>query len=982
MRRGGERFRIWGVNLTGWTHGSTNLPPKELAPLWAAELARFGINCVRFHFLDLTTRDPNDNSPRRRPAGLIDRHRKDTQAFDPDQIDRLDFFVAELKKRGIYSDLNLNVGRTYKEGDGVPDWDQIAHAKGMTYIGDRLLELQRDYARQLLTHYNPYTKSEYCHEPAVAIVEIVNENSIVEFWLRNWLRGERKPENPHYMLDLTPYYEQRLAEKYNAWLKQTKSPQQLAQLCEQAGVEPGAPIPRLHREEFRDAPRERFHAEATFYMEMEKQFFLGMEDYLKKDLGVESLVIGTADHTYWLPNQPLLRSTSLMDIVDGHVYWQHPAIWNTRNTPMVNEPLRSTIVKLSRSACAGKPYTVSEVNHPNPNEYACEMIPILAAYAAFQDWDGIFFYTFEPKVGDDFQPFVVDPFDIMLDPVKMVQMAAGALLFARPDVQPARETVLRSYSADQLIESMRLPEAERPYFSPGFPLSIPLRHESRIRCLDCQPTGEFASPGGPPYVSDTGELAWHVSQGKGGLVTIDTPRTQALVGFVRANGKSTSQLSAEVKNDFCAITVSSLDSKPLSFSSTLLLTACADRKHGHEMERAAHTVGRVGQWADVDRAGHRLADAPRTGGSDRSAIGAAGRRRSAARAAYSRRQARRRLGDPARRPADHVLPDSCAAFGRRRRSLVREMSDRPMKSEHPICRYSARWSAFLAVVVVGVCPTQAPAAGDPPAAQQLGRIQAKRLEEVSGIAASRQNPHILWMHNDGDARQLYAVHTSGQVVARLQLPTHVTDLEDIAIGPGPTPGVDYLYLGDIGDNEEDHDEVRVLRLAEPRLSSGGPIELEAGRIEQLRLTYPGGSYDAEALLVDPLTGDLFIVSKERKRARVFRARAESWSNDAVTRLEPMGKLKVKYISGGDVSRDGKYVLLRRESRGWLWSRQAGESLEAALAGSPRKVAVRIEGQSLNGESVAFSPDGSGYYTVSEGRNEPIGWFPLEPNARQ
>ena len=63
------------------------------------------------------------------------------------------------------------------------------------------------------------------------------------------------------------------------------------------------------------------------------------------------------------------------------------------NTPMVNDPLHSTVVQLSRSAVAGKPYTVSEVNHPFPNEYACEGIPILAAYAALHDWDGMFWYT-------------------------------------------------------------------------------------------------------------------------------------------------------------------------------------------------------------------------------------------------------------------------------------------------------------------------------------------------------------------------------------------------------------------------------------------------------------------------------------------------------------------------------------------------------------------------------------------------------------
>ena len=86
--------------------------------------------------------------------------------------------------------------------------------------------------------------------------------------------------------------------------------------------------------------------------------------------------------------------------------------------------------ELSRSAFVGKPYTISEVNHPNPNEYASETIPILAAYGAFQDWDGIFVYTFEPKALDDWQPYVVDNFDITLDPVKMIQMSVGALLMS------------------------------------------------------------------------------------------------------------------------------------------------------------------------------------------------------------------------------------------------------------------------------------------------------------------------------------------------------------------------------------------------------------------------------------------------------------------------------------------------------------------------------------------------------------------------
>jgi hypothetical protein len=627
VKGNGERLRIWGVNLTGWTRGSTNLPPKDQAAFWAKTLARFGVNCVRFHFLDLTTHDPAHEAERVAmrakaeaegrhnsvpPAGLIDAARDDTQHFDADALDRLDYFVAELKKVGIYSNLNLNVGRRYKPGDHAPDADLIGVAKGVTYIGERLLELQRDYARQLLTHRNPYTGNEYRHEPAVATVEIVNENSIYEFWARNWLRGELTPTGEHYQLDFTPLYAKQLDAMYNTWLATHRTPEQLSEIRRQAGVAANAPVPRLHRGDFSTAGRDRFYAEAEFYGDIEKQFFLGMRSFLKDELGVQSPVIATADHTYWIPNQPLLRSTSLLDWVDGHVYWQHPAIWGRRNTPMVDQPLHSTIVKLSRSPFLDRPFTVSEVNQPNPSEYVAEMIPLLAGYAAFQDWDGIYFYTFEPKVGSDARPYVDDYFDITLDPVKMVQMTVGALLFERGDVRAAREIVSRTYSKEQVNEALRLPESERPYFTPGFPLSIPLRHESRIRALDAEPTAKFTDDPSPPYVADTGELVWTVGHrvsplsrtavhdsGPGpkpggtmeppaaddwppgsatehtGVVTVDTPRTQALVGFIRDHNRTTRHLAAEVKNDFCAITLSSLTSEPIQRSRKLLLTACS-----------------------------------------------------------------------------------------------------------------------------------------------------------------------------------------------------------------------------------------------------------------------------------------------------------------------------------------------------------------------------------------------------------------------
>jgi hypothetical protein len=222
---------------------------------------------------------------------------------------------------------------------------------------------------------------------------------------------------------------------------------------------------------------------------------------------------------------------------------------------------------------ADKPYTVSEVNHPFPNQYACEGIPILAAYAGFQDWDGIVWYCFEQKRDPNWKPYVGDPFDVSLDPIKMPQIMAGALMFERGDVAAAQQTIIRTYTTQQVYDSRLLARAERPYFTPGFPLSEPLLHESRIGSLSGPPTAAIAAQAPGTYTSDTGQLVWYTNPRQTGLVTIDTPRSQGLIGFVKANGKSVTNLSADVKNDFCAIVVNSLEDKPINEASRLLLTA-------------------------------------------------------------------------------------------------------------------------------------------------------------------------------------------------------------------------------------------------------------------------------------------------------------------------------------------------------------------------------------------------------------------------
>ncbi len=94
----------------------------------------------------------------------------------------------------------------------------------------------------------------------------------------------------------------------------------------------------------------------------------------------------------------------------------------------------------------------------------------------------------------------------------------------------------------------------------------------RIRSLDGAPTERLTATESDPIVSDTHELAWYASAGKNGLVTVDTDRTEALVGFLRANNKALHNLAADITNNFATIVLSSLDGQPLARSSKMLLT--------------------------------------------------------------------------------------------------------------------------------------------------------------------------------------------------------------------------------------------------------------------------------------------------------------------------------------------------------------------------------------------------------------------------
>ena len=174
----------------------------------------------------------------------------------------------------MYSNFNLNVGRNYRKGDDVPYYDYLGLAKGTTLFDDRIIELQKDYAIRLLTHKNNYTGNEYRNEPALAFIEIVNENSLVEAWFTGRLNGDHNSTKTSTWSGIPKYYADELTKKYNDWLEKQFPDYELLAFKKDIGIAANELVPRLKETEFNNVPDKRFYTETYFIIKTERNFYL------------------------------------------------------------------------------------------------------------------------------------------------------------------------------------------------------------------------------------------------------------------------------------------------------------------------------------------------------------------------------------------------------------------------------------------------------------------------------------------------------------------------------------------------------------------------------------------------------------------------------------------------------------------------------------------------------------------------------------
>jgi hypothetical protein len=261
-----------------------------------------------------------------------------------------------------------------------------------------------------------------------------------------------------------------------------------------------------------------------------------------------------------------------------------------------------------------------------------------------------------------------------------------------------------------------------------------------------------------------------------------------------------------------------------------------------------------------------------------------------------------------------------------------------------------------------------------------GTIQSPEVDEASGIAASAKNPGTLWINNDsGDSARVFAVAPTGQVQGIYPFDgASAIDWEDIALGPGPEAKTPYLYAGDIGDNGSVRPNIVLYRVAEPKVVADGGTHQLSG-VETLTLNYPDGAHDAEALMVDPRDGEIYIVIKHLALggpAAIYHAPG-NLVGGSTTVLTRVGEVKLPRVpffgaaTAADISRDGKAIGIRTYGSVRLWHLGPKQTVVAALAAKPCLGPIPLEKQ---GEALGFQANDRGYFTVSEGVNVPIHHF--------
>ena len=513
-----KRLKLHGINLCF----DANYPTKEWAEKMADHFAALGYNAIRFHHYDGT---------------LIDKKSGTSTTLDKEKLDRLDYFISVLIKKGFYLTTDFYSSRPFDKKEGFP---KIA-PKALFALDQRARENLKTFIRNLFTHVNPYTGRTLADEPALVSVNLINEDNLN--WVWNTSSLSRKL----------------FTEKFQEYKKANNCPNAMTETSDRHFL--------------------------AFLNELQSNTHKELYDFCKKELKMKALLTSCnfQAQTY------LVDLRSRMDFADNHMYHAHPVFggnaWQSKTMYTQETPLES-IAYLPRALMAsrvtGMPYWMTEYNYCKPNRARHEGAALVGAYCALQDWDAIFRFTYSHSLKRvrELVP-QSEMFDAVVNPVMQLSDRVIAAMFLREDVRKAENTF--SYAVNTNFTDQKVPIEFHANYSklglisgigarmPGKPLPPGVLDIKNIAGFSGVPSAIGAEwkklVTGNRAVSDTKEIAF---DGKKQTFVVNTPRSECVTlgkgtlasgGVLRVANARYPQTAALI----------SLDGKPLADSKRMLL---------------------------------------------------------------------------------------------------------------------------------------------------------------------------------------------------------------------------------------------------------------------------------------------------------------------------------------------------------------------------------------------------------------------------
>ncbi len=570
---------------------------KKESEYTARWLAKYGFNLVRIGHL---VTGPEKNS-------AVDWSRPDSGQLNPEVMDQLDYFIAELAKRGIYSRPSLLWYRKLKKGDGVEAFDEsvafadekakrqrspgeepVLDSVGITFFDENVMQANITLEKAILTHRNRYRGNKtYGEDPAIAQIEVTNEDGVFFYTIDGIA--------PHYAKKLDRLWADWLLEKYGsqerlaaAWGEDLKAEERLAD-----GTVKRLGIWELNQVKPEKIPRAQ--DQLRFYFELNNAYFQKTKDALRA-AGVRQPICGTG----WFGvgagfYAELYSNVPGMDYIDRHHYYGGgPGGWQIlpgqpfNHQPALTEPKH--ILKLGMERVLGMPFGVSEWANVLPNQWRLEAPPLMTFYGqCLNGWDVPIHFALEGTSGG-FTRFMKWMWPVG-EPSTLCQYPALSLVIRRGDVRQGELVFARSLSEEKVFGARPLKDvAIKVDVSGPYEMSseqgVNARSLASYYAAAVGKTGvRFTQAEEPDFSIDltgcldmqkkeirstTGELYWDYGQGH---VTADTPRTQAAVGFLADVPVRLTDCEIRTSNRCASILVTSWDDQPLSRSRHILITA-------------------------------------------------------------------------------------------------------------------------------------------------------------------------------------------------------------------------------------------------------------------------------------------------------------------------------------------------------------------------------------------------------------------------